>query len=166
MIFLVLISGSLDTKRLHHSILLICEKGNRSRTGGRSLCALGSTPQPFQDPTRSHPHPTPGTHKDLCRDLGCRWARPLPSPVAGGNGRDGHRSVPLGQKSSTGSYSSRAESEKLERHLGWAGGTHSTPNEKAGQGFQQGGKISTREQRGDREAGRLGRALGKPSWDP
>lgn len=70
LIFLVLISGSLDTKRLHHSILLICEEGNHRGTGGRSLCALGSTPQPFQDPTRSHPHPAPGTHKDLCSDLG------------------------------------------------------------------------------------------------
>jgi hypothetical protein len=33
LIFLVLISGSLDTKRLHHSILLICEKEDTQGVG-------------------------------------------------------------------------------------------------------------------------------------
>ena len=53
LIFLVLISGSVDTKRLHHSILLICEEGNHREMGGSSLCTLGTTPQPFQNPTLS-----------------------------------------------------------------------------------------------------------------
>lgn len=62
LIFLVLISGSLDTKRLHHSILLICEEEEEEEEedhGGMrssSLCAPGTTHQPIQNKTLYQPH--------------------------------------------------------------------------------------------------------------
>lgn len=75
LIFLVLISGSLDTKRLHHSILLICEEEEEEEDhwgmGSSSLYVPGTT-QTLSSTSAS------GTQVDLYWDLEYRGARPLP----------------------------------------------------------------------------------------